>query len=154
MRAHAEHSLAPLLPRPRSPPPPPHLQVKLVDQCASCSCGDVDLSTRALESSTGFSWDRKRIEWEWDPDCSGGSSSKSNDSEDSSDSSDSSDKVRGSLSPCAPAPAVSVRARPPLPVLGLTPARLLPQCDEGYKWSKRKEKCYKIKDRRLLAEEA
>jgi len=35
----------------------------VVDECASCSGGDVDFSTTALEKITGFSWDRKRIEW-------------------------------------------------------------------------------------------
>lgn len=45
--------------------------VKLIDQCASCSCGDVDLSSRALQAATGYGWDRKRIEWEWTS-CSGG----------------------------------------------------------------------------------
>lgn len=39
--------------------------VRIVDECASCSYGDVDLSMRALWDSTGFSWDRKRIEWEY-----------------------------------------------------------------------------------------
>jgi hypothetical protein len=39
-------------------------QVMVVDECASCAGnGDVDLSTDALKEATGFSWDRKRIEW-------------------------------------------------------------------------------------------
>ena len=37
--------------------------VKVVDQCASCTCGDVDFSTRGLQAVTGFSWDRKKVEW-------------------------------------------------------------------------------------------
>jgi hypothetical protein len=37
--------------------------VKMIDQCAGCQCGDVDFSTNALKDATGFSWDRKSIEW-------------------------------------------------------------------------------------------
>ena len=37
----------------------------IVDECASCAADDIDLSTRALKASTGYSWDRKRVEWEF-----------------------------------------------------------------------------------------
>ena len=38
--------------------------IKIVDECANCKDGDVDMSKRALKESTGYAWDRKRIEWE------------------------------------------------------------------------------------------
>ena len=34
---------------------------KVVDACASCSYGDIDLSKRALKDATGFEWDRKAV---------------------------------------------------------------------------------------------
>ena len=151
----------PYPPHTRSPPPPPsRLQVKLVDQCASCSCGDVDLSSRGLNAATGFSWDRKRIEWEWDPDCSGGSSSRSNDSEDSSPSPspDANNDSNVSATACPRcAMCLPARLRCPGAMAPASPPNApppLPQCEDGYKWSKRKHKCYKKKDRRLMTEEA
>lgn len=41
--------------------------VKIVDQCpgSSCSKGSVDFSTTALKAITGYSWDRKKVAWEW-----------------------------------------------------------------------------------------
>ena len=45
---------------------------QVVDECASCDGnGDVDFSIAALKAITGYSWDRKRIEWEWTS-CDGG----------------------------------------------------------------------------------
>lgn len=44
--------------------------VKITDECPTCGHGDVDFSTTALEAITGFSWDRKRISWEF-ADCDG-----------------------------------------------------------------------------------
>ena len=38
---------------------------KVVDACASCGHGDIDLSKRALKEATGFEWDRKRVSWEF-----------------------------------------------------------------------------------------
>jgi hypothetical protein len=50
--------------------------VKIVDECASCKGnGDVDLSTTALKEATGYSWDRKDIEWE-EVDCPDGSNNR------------------------------------------------------------------------------
>lgn len=46
----------------------PRKWVKLVvvDECASCpGDGDVDMSTSGLKKATGYSWDRKRVEWEF-----------------------------------------------------------------------------------------
>jgi len=43
--------------------------VKIIDMCPGCSYGDIDFSTKGLLDITGFSWDRKRISWEWVPDC-------------------------------------------------------------------------------------
>lgn len=39
----------------------------VVDQCPAWACdrGNVDFSTSALEKATGFSWDRKPIEWDY-----------------------------------------------------------------------------------------
>jgi len=37
------------------------LQAKVVDACASCDYGDIDLSKRALKKSTGYEWDRKAV---------------------------------------------------------------------------------------------
>lgn len=37
--------------------------VKVVDACASCSEGDIDLSTAALKKASGFSWDRTSVSW-------------------------------------------------------------------------------------------
>ncbi len=34
---------------------------KVVDACASCDYGDIDLSKRALKDATGFEWDRKAV---------------------------------------------------------------------------------------------
>ncbi|KAL4856403.1 hypothetical protein ACK3TF_003202 [Chlorella vulgaris] len=48
--------------------------VKVIDQCASCSCGDVDLSTDALQATTGYEWDRQPITWEWLDSCDSGDS--------------------------------------------------------------------------------
>lgn len=48
--------------------------VKVIDQCASCSCGDVDLSTDALQATTGYDWDRKPVTWEWLDSCDSGDS--------------------------------------------------------------------------------
>ena len=45
--------------------------VKVVDACASCSNGDIDLSTAALKKATGYSWDRKPVEWSFTG-CGGG----------------------------------------------------------------------------------
>lgn len=40
------------------------VKMMIVDECASCrGDGDVDMSKRALLGTTGYSWDRKRIEW-------------------------------------------------------------------------------------------
>lgn len=61
--------------------------VMIVDECPTCSHGDVDFSTAALEAITGFSWDRKGISWEW-ADCNGPTDAQSND-QSSSDSSSS-----------------------------------------------------------------
>ncbi|KAI7843620.1 hypothetical protein COHA_002860 [Chlorella ohadii] len=36
---------------------------KVVDACASCDYGDIDLSKRALKKSTGYEWDRKAVTW-------------------------------------------------------------------------------------------
>ncbi|KAL4860132.1 hypothetical protein ACK3TF_000335 [Chlorella vulgaris] len=62
--------------------------VKVIDTCASCSCGDIDLSTDALKASTGYSWDRKHVTWKWTS-CSGGSSASSDTSNSTDESSDS-----------------------------------------------------------------
>ncbi|KAI3435837.1 hypothetical protein D9Q98_001895 [Chlorella vulgaris] len=44
-------------------------KVMIVDSCASCNGrgeeNDIDFSTDALKAITGYSWDRKGIEWEW-----------------------------------------------------------------------------------------
>lgn len=37
------------------------VKVKVVDSCASCSHGDIDLSTDALDACTGYNWDRKPV---------------------------------------------------------------------------------------------
>lgn len=47
-------------PTPADPSPP-----------AAADRRDIDLSKPALKESTGYSWDRKTIEWEWTS-CSGG----------------------------------------------------------------------------------
>ena len=41
--------------------------VKIVDQCPDWACdrGNVDFSTTALQAITGFSWDKKKIVWEY-----------------------------------------------------------------------------------------
>lgn len=39
--------------------------IMIVDECAGCDRDDVDMSKRALRESTGYSWDRKRIEWKY-----------------------------------------------------------------------------------------
>jgi len=41
--------------------------VKIVDQCPSWACdpGNVDFSTTALRFITGYSWDKKKIVWEY-----------------------------------------------------------------------------------------
>jgi hypothetical protein len=67
--------------------------VKVIDTCASCSCGDIDLSTDALKASTGYSWDRKHVTWKWTS-CSGGSSVSSDTSNSTDESSDSKREVR------------------------------------------------------------
>jgi hypothetical protein len=39
---------------------------KIVDECASgCEGHGVDMSTGGLKAVTGFSWDRKGVNWEW-----------------------------------------------------------------------------------------
>ena len=45
----------------------------VVDQCPDWACvrGNVDFSTVALEKATGYSWDRKSIEWDF-VDCDSG----------------------------------------------------------------------------------
>lgn len=58
--------------------------VMVVDECASCSGGDVDFSTNAFKDITGFAWDRKQITWKW-AECDGSSSSSSSDGEASAD---------------------------------------------------------------------
>lgn len=45
------------------PPAHPPLACQVVDECASCSYGDIDLSTAALKKATGYSWDRKGVTW-------------------------------------------------------------------------------------------
>ncbi|PSC72013.1 hypothetical protein C2E20_4764 [Micractinium conductrix] len=70
------------------------IKVMIVDACATCSGGDVDFSTNALEAITGFSWDRKKIKWEW-TDCDGSSTSTASTEEASTDSSDSSNDEGG-----------------------------------------------------------
>ncbi|KAI8104740.1 hypothetical protein M9434_003293 [Picochlorum sp. BPE23] len=39
--------------------------VKIVDLCPKWACkkGNVDFSTKALKDITGYSWDRKKIQW-------------------------------------------------------------------------------------------
>jgi hypothetical protein len=46
------------------------IYVKIVDQCPDWACdpGNVDFSTVALKFITGYSWDKKKIEWEY-ADC-------------------------------------------------------------------------------------
>lgn len=45
-----------------APTPPARVpQAKVVDACASCDYGDIDLSKRALKKSTGYEWDRKAV---------------------------------------------------------------------------------------------
>lgn len=41
--------------------------VKVVDLCPKWACkkGDVDFSSEALYAITGYSWDRKKIEWKY-----------------------------------------------------------------------------------------
>jgi hypothetical protein len=39
--------------------------LKVTDKCCSCKWGDVDMCSGALRRITGFSWDRKKIEWTW-----------------------------------------------------------------------------------------
>ena len=41
--------------------------VKVVDECPSWACkkGNVDFSTKALQEITGYSWDRKKIQWKY-----------------------------------------------------------------------------------------
>ncbi|KAL4440519.1 hypothetical protein ABPG75_003520 [Micractinium tetrahymenae] len=77
--------------------------VMIVDECPECKHGDIDFSSAALEAITGYSWDRKDIEWSW-ADCSGqdSSSSSSQDaspspSSDASSSSDSSSSNNDSV---------------------------------------------------------
>jgi hypothetical protein len=43
------------------------IYVKIVDQCPSWACdrGNVDFSTVALKFITGYSWDKKKIVWEY-----------------------------------------------------------------------------------------
>lgn len=44
---------------------------KVVDECASgCGSGDIDFSKTGLKQTTGFSWDEKKIVWDWAP-CDG-----------------------------------------------------------------------------------
>jgi hypothetical protein len=41
--------------------------VMIVDQCAGCAKGSIDLSTTGLAAVTGYSWDKKMVNWEfWD----------------------------------------------------------------------------------------
>eukprot|EP00887_Chlorella_sp_A99_P004774 scaffold4.g4774.t1 len=54
----------------------PCAPAQVVDMCASCSFGDVDLSSNILKQTTGYAWDRKPITWDWVP-CDGGASSAS-----------------------------------------------------------------------------
>ncbi|KAL4436562.1 hypothetical protein ABPG75_003701 [Micractinium tetrahymenae] len=56
--------------------------VKIVDMCPTCSHGDIDFSTAALEAITGRSWDRKNIEWEWSS-CDARSDSEEEEEEES-----------------------------------------------------------------------
>ena len=39
---------------------------KIVDYCASgCDSGDLDFSRTGLKATTGYSWDEKKIIWDW-----------------------------------------------------------------------------------------
>lgn len=61
------------------------VKVMIVDECAGSGCdgdGDVDFSSPALEAITGYSWDRKGIEWE-ETSCDG--SASTNDDSDNDD---------------------------------------------------------------------
>ncbi|KAL4436563.1 hypothetical protein ABPG75_003702 [Micractinium tetrahymenae] len=71
--------------------------VKIVDECPECKHGDIDFSTAALEAITGFSWDRKKISWEW-ADCSGETDARSSEQVDepSSDNQDGQDSSSSS----------------------------------------------------------
>lgn len=41
---------------------------KIIDECASgCGSGSLDFSRTGLEATTGFTWDQKKIVWEWAP---------------------------------------------------------------------------------------
>ena len=48
---------------PALPAPRRLLRAQIVDACASCSHGDIDLSTAALKKATGYAWDRKSVTW-------------------------------------------------------------------------------------------
>lgn len=47
------------------------ITAKVVDACASCGHGDIDLSTVTLSAATGFKWDRKAVTWSF-VSCNGG----------------------------------------------------------------------------------
>eukprot|EP00887_Chlorella_sp_A99_P003327 scaffold26.g3327.t1 len=57
--------------------------VKIIDSCASCAYGHIDLSSNILQATTGYRYDRKPVTWSF-VSCSGGrdSSSKSSGSGD------------------------------------------------------------------------
>lgn len=55
------------------------VKLMIVDECASCEGdGDVDMSVRGLKESTGYGWDRKRIEWAYTS-CGGPNTRDNND---------------------------------------------------------------------------
>lgn len=58
--------------------------VKIVDRCPTCSYGDVDFSTTALEKITGFNWDHKAISWSEAP-CDGPETASSEPAEEPED---------------------------------------------------------------------
>jgi hypothetical protein len=88
---------------------------------AACKCGDVDFSTRGLKTATGFSWDRKKIEWEWTS-CDGSSSKVTASSVDGSSSGGQGAKCKRNS-----------------------------DCDSGFACSKRKHRCYKKRGGRRLS---
>lgn len=39
--------------------------VMIVDECATCSWGDLDFTSKAANDITGYAFDSQPIEWEW-----------------------------------------------------------------------------------------
>ena len=74
------------LPASSRPPSPPSTPTH--PQPRSCSHGDIDLSTDALEAATGFDWDRKPVTWSF---CGCGGDDGGDDGADGADARASSD---------------------------------------------------------------